>query len=86
MFGIHTMLDEHFGIALVEMMAAKIIVVAHESGNKTLFLQSIHFLIYLGGPLFDIIGDKNRIAGFLGKEARGLLTPMMMTNKSFRLR
>jgi hypothetical protein len=33
MFGIHTMIDEHFGIALVEMMAAKIILVAHESGN-----------------------------------------------------
>jgi hypothetical protein len=33
MFGIHTMIDEHFGIALVEMMAGKMIVVAHESGK-----------------------------------------------------
>jgi alpha-1,2-mannosyltransferase len=32
MFGIHTMLDEHFGIAVVEMMAAGLIVVSHESG------------------------------------------------------
>lgn len=28
------MIDEHFGIALVEMMAAGIIVVAHKSGKK----------------------------------------------------
>lgn len=33
MFGIHTMIDEHFGIALVEMMVAGIIVVAHKSGK-----------------------------------------------------
>jgi len=54
MFGIHTMIDEHFGIALVEMMAAGIIVVAHESG----------------GPLFDIVGDKKNVAGFLGNQAK----------------
>lgn len=37
--GIHTMLDEHFGIAIVELMAAGLITVAHRSG----------------GPLLDII-------------------------------
>lgn len=37
--GIHTMLDEHFGISVVEQMAAGLIVVAHRSG----------------GPLLDII-------------------------------
>lgn len=37
--GIHTMKNEHFGIAIVEMMAAGIITIAHESG----------------GPLRDII-------------------------------
>lgn len=38
--GIHTMLDEHFGIGVVEMMAAGLITVAHNSG----------------GPKRDIIG------------------------------
>lgn len=37
--GIHTMLDEHFGIGVVEMMAAGLITVAHKSG----------------GPLLDVI-------------------------------
>lgn len=37
--GIHTMLDEHFGISVVEQMAAGLIMVAHKSG----------------GPLLDII-------------------------------
>ncbi|KAJ3650740.1 hypothetical protein Zmor_016822 [Zophobas morio] len=37
--GVHTMLDEHFGISVVEQMAAGLIVVAHRSG----------------GPLLDII-------------------------------
>ena len=37
--GIHTMKNEHFGIAIVEMMAAGVITIAHESG----------------GPLRDII-------------------------------
>ena len=37
--GIHTMKNEHFGIAIVEMMAAGLITIAHESG----------------GPLRDII-------------------------------
>lgn len=37
--GIHTMQDEHFGISIVEQMAAGLIVVAHKSG----------------GPLLDII-------------------------------
>lgn len=38
--GIHTMLDEHFGIGVVEMMAAGLITIAHNSG----------------GPKSDIIG------------------------------
>ena len=39
--GLHTMWNEHFGISVVEMMAAGLIVVAHNSG----------------GPKVDIIGD-----------------------------
>lgn len=38
--GIHTMIDEHFGIGIVEMMAAGLITIAHNSG----------------GPRSDIIG------------------------------
>lgn len=39
--GLHTMRDEHFGISIVEMMAAGILTIAHKSG----------------GPLKDIIGS-----------------------------
>ena len=38
--GMHTMWNEHFGICLVEFMAAGCIVLAHRSG----------------GPLLDIVG------------------------------
>ncbi|CAH1118531.1 unnamed protein product [Phaedon cochleariae] len=52
--GIHTMLDEHFGISVVEQMAAGLIVVAHRSG----------------GPLLDIIetSEGSRL-GFLAQTA-----------------
>jgi len=49
-FGIHTMRQEHFGIGIVEMMAAGLLVIAHDSG----------------GPKTDIIqvdDPKNKIAG-----------------------
>jgi len=39
--GVHTMRDEHFGISIVEMMAAGIVTIAHSSG----------------GPLMDIIKE-----------------------------
>lgn len=50
--GIHTMLDEHFGISVVEQMAAGLIMVAHRSG----------------GPLLDIIetSESSRL-GFLAQ-------------------
>ncbi|CAG9857433.1 unnamed protein product [Phyllotreta striolata] len=50
--GIHTMLDEHFGISVVEQMAAGLITVAHRSG----------------GPLLDIIetSEGSRL-GFLAQ-------------------
>ena len=51
--GIHTMWNEHFGISVVELMAAGLIVVAHNSG----------------GPRMDIIphasGDASRANGML---------------------
>lgn len=37
--GLHTMWNEHFGISIVEMMAAGLVVIAHRSG----------------GPLLDIV-------------------------------
>ncbi|KRT80370.1 hypothetical protein AMK59_8724 [Oryctes borbonicus] len=48
--GIHTMIDEHFGIGVVELMAAGLITIAHRSG----------------GPLLDIIetSESSRL-GFL---------------------
>jgi len=55
LIGIHTMWNEHFGIGIVEMMAAGLITVAHRSG----------------GPLMDIVieetGSRN---GFLAVAAQ----------------
>ncbi len=45
-FGLHTMEAEHFGISVVEMLAAGLLVVAHNSA----------------GPRFDIIKDQRFLA------------------------
>mmetsp|Transcript_3451 Transcript_3451/g.2281 ORF Transcript_3451/g.2281 Transcript_3451/m.2281 type:complete len:130 (+) Transcript_3451:995-1384(+) len=50
---IHTMKLEHFGISIVEMMAAGLITIAHNSG----------------GPKLDIIGGyRDGIVGYLATE------------------
>jgi alpha-1,2-mannosyltransferase len=54
--GLHTMWNEHFGISIVEMMAAGLVVVAHKSG----------------GPLMDIVTsciDPNSRLGYLAESA-----------------
>lgn len=51
--GIHTMKQEHFGISIVEMMAAGLVTIAHASA----------------GPLLDIIGgSKDAVVGYLAKD------------------
>jgi alpha-1,2-mannosyltransferase len=51
--GIHTMKQEHFGISIVEMMAAGLVTIAHASA----------------GPLQDIIGGcRTGIVGYLAKD------------------
>merc|ERR1712241_735639 len=48
--GLHSMWNEHFGIAVVEMLAAGLITIAHRSG----------------GPLMDIIDESDQHqTGFL---------------------
>lgn len=47
--GIHTMRNEHFGIAVVELMAAGMVTIAHNSA----------------GPKEDIIGGCDKTIGFL---------------------
>jgi len=67
--GLHTMLDEHFGIAVVEMLAAGLVTVAHRSG----------------GPLLDIVVESPEHArnGFLAvneeEYALALLAAMDMS-------
>lgn len=59
--GIHTMIAEHFGITLVEMMAAGLIVVTHDSA----------------GAHFDILvsqGEEEAKPGFLVKEEEDYVT------------
>lgn len=46
---IHTMKEEHFGISVVEMMAAGIVTIAHNSA----------------GPKLDIIGKSDSVVGYL---------------------
>ena len=48
---IHTMRNEHFGIAVVELMAAGIVTIAHKSA----------------GPLYDIIGGTDKEVGYLAQ-------------------
>ena len=48
---IHTMKEEHFGISIVEMMAAGLVTIAHASG----------------GPQHDIIGCMEDPVGFVAK-------------------
>ena len=48
----HTMRDEHFGIAIVEMMASGIIVIAHNSA----------------GPRKDILGSSRQKIGYLADD------------------
>ena len=71
--GVHTMWNEHFGIAVVEMLAAGLVTVAHRSG----------------GPLMDIVieatdGDSRN--GFLAvseREYAGLATNSSLSSFHF---
>lgn len=38
--GLHTMWNEHFGISIVELMAAGLIAVAHDSGGPSMDIVS----------------------------------------------
>ena len=51
--GVHTMWNEHFGIGVVEMMAAGVPAIAHDSG----------------GPALDIVGRLSPEAGLLATSA-----------------
>lgn len=55
MIGLHTMWNEHFGISVVEGMAAGTLMVAHNSGNF-IIAQKISET-FSGGPKMDIIGE-----------------------------
>ena len=44
MIGFHTMRDEHFGIVVVELLAAGLVTIAHKSA----------------GPKYDIIQEEDR--------------------------
>lgn len=53
-FGVHTMIDEHFGISLVEMLSGGLVCLAHRSA----------------GPRDDILGNHTHaLHGYLAKDA-----------------
>ena len=57
--GIHTMKHEHFGISIVEMMAAGLVTIAHASAGP---LEDI-----IGGSRYDIVGYLARDEGEYAK-------------------
>mmetsp|Transcript_5522 Transcript_5522/g.7465 ORF Transcript_5522/g.7465 Transcript_5522/m.7465 type:complete len:493 (-) Transcript_5522:69-1547(-) len=70
--GIHTMLDEHFGISIVEYMAAGVVPIVHKSG----------------GPKADIVINlpqsraTGRLAGTVGEYAAAILEILSMSEES----
>lgn len=70
--GLHTMRLEHFGIAVVEMMAARVVPIAHKSG----------------GPLLDIVGDsgdRGLLADTLEEYAEAITTLIRDANLRRRM-
>ena len=65
---IHTMRNEHFGIAVVELMASGIVTIAHKSA----------------GPLYDIIGGTDMPVGYLAENENeyAMFVEMAMNNFS----
>ena len=61
------MKEEHFGITIVEMMAAGLITIAHASG----------------GPLRDIIGSKDEPIGFLASTEEEYTEHVIRAMKKF---
>lgn len=70
------MWNEHFGISVVEGLAAGLIMVAHKSGSPHSFTFSQVFTSS-GGPLLDIVGGhkdgklETSPCGFLADTAEG---------------
>eukprot|EP01041_Mallomonas_annulata_P003361 gene3361-6653_t len=65
--GIHTMWNEHFGISVVEMMAAGLVVIAHNSG----------------GPRGDIVETGDSPTGYLADTPEGYAECMALALDSF---
>lgn len=60
-FGIHTMIDEHFGISITEMLAAGLVTLAHNSA----------------GPKNDILGNKtHEVHGYLAEDDEDFKTKL----------
>lgn len=71
--GVHTMADEHFGIGVVELQAAGVVVVAHDSA----------------GPKKDIVGASTPPAGLLAatlqQYVEGVMTLMKKSEEEYRV-
>jgi len=64
---IHTMYEEHFGIAIVELMSAGLITIAHASA----------------GPLLDIIGATEEPVGFVAKTEQDYIDHLVRSMREF---
>ena len=65
--GLHTMKEEHFGIAIVEMMSAGLVTIAHASG----------------GPQHDIIGNSEEQIGYLSQTTEDFAQNIVTAIKHF---
>ena len=72
--GIHTMLDEHFGISVVELQSAGLITVAHRSGGVALDIIRDGKTGYLAGNTAEEYADKimDVLIGLSAKDREGI--------------
>lgn len=87
--GIHTMEDEHFGISVVEMLAAGLVVIAHNSAGpkEDILVGAEKEFGFLADSLDDYSQLFERVVGdFMDKDKRGNQIKMIEAGQDWCLR